>query len=161
MKIVGASRSLRHSQKGWVIKASPASPQGYCRFLLWWAMLKNLLDWLTSGTGDELKPPAFYMPPQPLFGVPRSPKWESVRKRFLFEHPSCAACGATALLNVHHVRPFHIFPTLELDTGNLITLCEGPMACHFALGHLGDWRSFCLDVAKDAAERLRKVRNRP
>ena len=57
------------------------------------------------------------------------------------------------LLNVHHVKPFHLFPDLELDAGNLITLCErGAFSCHWIVGHGGrDWRDYNPTCVADAA----------
>ncbi|MGA2401456.1 MAG: hypothetical protein ABSG91_07090, partial [Syntrophobacteraceae bacterium] len=47
----------------------------------------------------------------------------------------------------HHVKPFHLAPALELEPGNLITLCEeGEYNCHLVHGHNGDWKSFNDDV---------------
>jgi 5-methylcytosine-specific restriction protein A len=73
---------------------------------------------------------------------PRSPRWPAVAHAHLKAHPACAACGGTDHLQVHHVRPFHLFPKLELDPTNLITLCESGRAgvlCHLHYGHCGDW----------------------
>jgi hypothetical protein len=67
-----------------------------------------------------------------------------------------------ALLNAHHIRPFHLFPSLELHPGNLIILCEGAgVNCHFAFGHLLDWQSYNPAVVEDAAMFLESVRQRP
>lgn len=94
-------------------------------------------------------------------GVPRSGKWPAVRKRHLELEPACAACGTKKLLNVHHVRPFHLFPELELEDTNLITLCESPSHnCHLIHGHLLSWRSYNLEVRQHAAEFLARVRGR-
>lgn len=92
---------------------------------------------------------------------PRSGKWRGVRDAHLAKHPACEACGDTRMLNVHHVQPFHLFPDLELDPGNLITLCEIPShACHFAIGHAFDWRSYNPHVREDAARMMERVRTR-
>ncbi len=74
----------------------------------------------------------------------RSPEWHRVEKEHLEKEPSCQWCGGTQKLQVHHVTPFHLAPALELDPGNLITLCEegGFYNCHLAHGHNGDWKSF-------------------
>ena len=57
----------------------------------------------------------------------RSPRWDKVRADFLKLHDHCEACGGKRALNVHHKKPFHIYPELELEEANLITLCEnGP-----------------------------------
>jgi 5-methylcytosine-specific restriction endonuclease McrA len=62
----------------------------------------------------------------------RSSKWRSVRDEYVRQHPRCEACGSTWGLNVHHVQPFASHPELELDEGNLITLCREH---HFRIGH--------------------------
>ena len=63
---------------------------------------------------------------------PRSSEWVSVRNEFVRLHPRCEACGSGYQLNVHHIKPFHLYPELELDEGNLITLCREH---HFRIGH--------------------------
>ena len=35
---------------------------------------------------------------------------------------TCARCGGTNALVVHHIKPVHVDPTLELAPDNLITL---------------------------------------
>lgn len=92
----------------------------------------------------------------------RSGQWPAVREAHLRAHPTCAACGRRDELNVHHVQPFHIFPSLELEPGNLVTLCEGDtVSCHLAFGHLMHWRSWNPAVRGDAALFLEKVKARP
>jgi len=53
----------------------------------------------------------------------RSPKWHKVEKEHLAKEPACQWCGATVKVQVHHVKPFHLHPELELDPSNFITLC--------------------------------------
>ncbi len=93
-------------------------------------------------------------------GVKRSPRWSTVRDGFLVGK-TCAACGGKRKLAVHHRKPFHLHPELELDLRNLIVLCGSPTACHFVFGHLGSWRSFNAAVDVDAADHLKKVKARP
>jgi len=63
---------------------------------------------------------------------------------------------------VHHVRPVHLFPELELEPGNLVTLCEGEtMNCHLFFGHLGWWKAWNPTVAVDASRMRRKMAARP
>ena len=57
-------------------------------------------------------------------GVMRSDQWPKVRKTHLASHPTCELCGGEKKLEVHHMRPFHLHPELELEPSNLITLCE-------------------------------------
>lgn len=67
-----------------------------------------------------------------VFEGERSAQWASVRNEFVSKNPSCAACGSRKDLNVHHIKPFHSNPELELDMKNLITLCREH---HFRIGH--------------------------
>jgi len=90
-----------------------------------------------------------------MAGVPRSPKWSAFRRRHIKRQPICQACGCDvpAMLAVHHVKPFHLYPELELDAGNVITLCErGAFSCHWFFGHGGrDWSDWNPTVVADAA----------
>ena len=65
--------------------------------------------------------------------------------------PGCAACGYRGQgLQVHHIKPFHLHPTLELDPRNLITLCEVKgRDHHLLLGHLDEWESYNVNVRRD------------
>lgn len=92
------------------------------------------------------------------WGTERSPHWATTRKEFIKENNVCASCGCKAGLNVHHKEPFHIKPELELDPNNLITLCRDH---HFFIGHLMDQKSYNVDVEKDSADILEKIKNRP
>jgi len=54
---------------------------------------------------------------------------------------------------VHHVVPFHLAPDLELEPGNLLTLCESKkygINCHQLIGHLGNYRRWNPSVREDA-----------
>ena len=84
----------------------------------------------------------------------RSSKWASVRKDFLNANPVCAVCGKNEKLEVHHKMPFHLNPALELDSNNLIVLCESKhngINCHLAFGHLGNFKSLNPDVVIDTS----------
>lgn len=77
------------------------------------------------------------------FSDPRSPEWEFVRKVYLHEHQVCALCGSGKDLQVHHIKPFHLYPELELDSENLITLCTSKywgFSCHLIAGHGGNFK---------------------
>lgn len=50
--------------------------------------------------------------------------------------------------------PYHVYPELELDPDNLITLCSR-LHCHYCWGHRYDWR----DHDPDVRERLRAWRS--
>ena len=82
----------------------------------------------------------------------RSNKWPTVEKHFLEANPTCAVCGGTKRLNVHHIRPFHIFPELELDTSNLITMCMGEKECHLKISHGSNFKAYCPKIRQYAEE---------
>ena len=79
-------------------------------------------------------------------GGDRSSQWRTVRDRYADAHPLCAFCGSTAA-DVHHIQPFHLFPTRELDPNNLVSLCR---VHHFIYGHAGDWKGYNPDVLVDS-----------
>jgi 5-methylcytosine-specific restriction endonuclease McrA len=82
---------------------------------------------------------------------PRSPLWPKVRKEHLQQEGWCRYCGGTENLEVHHIVPFHVDQSLELDPSNLITLCEkSGVECHLRIGHHGDWQSVNPDVRQQA-----------
>ena len=87
-------------------------------------------------------------------GESRSPQWPGVRKAHLEREPACRVCGGTSKLEVHHKKPFHLFPDLELEDSNLITLCEGwkNCNCHLVIGHHGNFKKFNDTVVADAAK---------
>ena len=95
-------------------------------------------------------------------GVPRSPEWPAVRKAWLKDNPTCAACGTDKDLQVHHVQAFHTDMTKELDPSNFLTLCEGmERNCHRFIGHLNNFQSINENSRADAASWLAKIENRP
>ncbi len=87
------------------------------------------------------------------WGAPRSGKWPAVRRAFVKSNPYCSACGTTRELEVHHIIPFHIDASRELDTANLLTLCQD---CHFYIGHLKDWNRYNPQVRDDALALFRR-----
>lgn len=100
----------------------------------------------------------------------RSGAWATVRRIHLEREPSCAACGRTKNLEVHHIQPYHERPELELDDGvdgtgldgNLVSLCGDP--CHFVFGHLLNYRRANKHVRDDAArfrQRTRELQETP
>lgn len=88
----------------------------------------------------------------------RSPKWRTIRKQHLEIQPECQACGRDSNLEVHHIVPVHVADDLELDMGNLITLCE---KCHLIFGHLYDYKSWNEYVVSDTEKFRKKVDRRP
>lgn len=88
----------------------------------------------------------------------RSPHWQHVRAVWLHLNPKCAACGDTKNLQVHHKKPLHLHPELELDPSNFITLCEdNAHNCHYVFGHAGNWHGYVPTVAADAEKHLKDV----
>lgn len=76
-------------------------------------------------------------------GAKRSSKWRKVRAAHLKQYPYCSVCGTSKGIQVHHKKPFHVFPDLELDPDNLTSLCEKVKhgkSCHLLFGHLGNFR---------------------
>jgi|SRR5579859_4179589 len=97
-------------------------------------------------------------------GKKRSSEWPKVRKQHLEKFPKCEVCEGIFKLNVHHKLPFHLHPELELDSTNLITLCESDhngLNCHLAIGHLGSFKSYNKNVDTDANIWNNKIKNRP
>lgn len=84
----------------------------------------------------------------------RSPRWNKVKAMHLAMEPTCAACGGEVRLQVHHIKPYHLQPELELDLSNLVTLCMGPNECHLHVGHGDDFKAYNPDVLYDAHDVL-------
>jgi hypothetical protein len=101
--------------------------------------IKRAINYIKSKTRD--------------LGLPkRSSQWRKVEKDFLEKNPCCAVCGLKEKLNVHHIKPFHLYPELELDVNNLITLCMGKKECHLLIGHGADFKAYCDSIKKYAQE---------
>jgi hypothetical protein len=108
-------------------------------------------------------------PPQPLaltaprvehvhdHSEPRSSCWRKTREEALRLHPRCEACNRSHDLEAHHVEAFHSHPEKECDLSNVIVLCRD---CHFAVGHLFDFRASNPQVREDAAYLLKRVKER-
>lgn len=84
----------------------------------------------------------------------RSPGWSVLRDKHLLKQPYCLACGnkKKKFLEVHHIKPVHFFPELELAEDNLVTLCNcgpGRIHCHLVIGHCGDFSSYNNCVIND------------
>jgi 5-methylcytosine-specific restriction endonuclease McrA len=98
-------------------------------------------------------------------GLPRDPHWARVRDRYLRDHPSCAVCGSTKKVEVHHVIPVEHarrtgHPELELDETNFISLCRRLLINHhFVVGHNRNWKKWNVNVRADAAALWEKMKN--
>ena len=91
----------------------------------------------------------------------RSPKWPALEKAHLLKEPACVACGGTTHLEAHHIIPFHVDSSKELDPTNLITLCRHPSHDdHFIWGHFCDFKAWNPNVREDASEYHEKMKNR-
>lgn len=99
-----------------------------------------------------------FLPSGQVSGAERSGKWPALRKQILDEQPTCEACGGRDGCKPHHIKPFHVYPELELERSNVIVLCD---QCHLMLGHLGDWPAWNPRVREDAARHLAEVQHRP
>lgn len=87
-------------------------------------------------------------------GTERSNQWPKVRKAYLSKNPGCAVCGGKKKVEVHHKKPFHTHPELELDPNNFISLCEGnkEINCHLIVGHGGSFKDINPDVVTMAKQ---------
>lgn len=87
-----------------------------------------------------------------IYSTPRHRDWRKVRAEHLLSQPYCMVCGSTKGLQVHHIKPFHLYPELELEPNNLLTLgtkCSSGNH-HYLFGHFENWHSFNPDVAVHA-----------
>ena len=85
----------------------------------------------------------------------RSPHWPEVERAYHKSHPTCAACGTATRIQIHHKKPFHLDPALELEPSNLIALCMAEHECHLRIGHGDDFKAYNPNVEADAASCLR------
>ena len=92
----------------------------------------------------------------------RSNQWPKYEHAWLKDNAECAACGAKEKLQVHHVKPFHLDPSLELNFNNYISLCEakGGPECHLHIGHHGNFKNENPAVREEAAA-ARKAKGLP
>ena len=94
------------------------------------------------------------------FGAARSSQWSRVRGENIKSF--CELCekkgGLLKPLELHHVEPFHLKPELELSPTNFITVCRH---CHLYFAHLGNFKSFNIDIKKEAELWQEKRKNRP
>lgn len=94
-------------------------------------------------------------------GQKRSSRWPTIRKAHLEKNPECAVCGGKKQVEVHHIKPFHLHPELELEPSNLISLCESKnkgVNCHLFIGHLGSFQKMNEAVLEDAQFWAKKLK---
>jgi hypothetical protein len=100
-----------------------------------------------------------------MAGEERSPEWNKVRKAHLKKHPACALCGSKKDVQVHHIKPFHLHPELELEPSNLITSCTSKywgFSCHVKVFHGGNFQyenPNVLEDIKNIQEIVRSTKN--
>lgn len=87
-------------------------------------------------------------------GRKRSPKWSALSSKVIAKAGGiCAACGRVHQPNAHHIKPFNVFPELELEESNIIVLGEGgTINCHLWIGHNGRWDTYNPDVVEDCRQ---------
>lgn len=90
-------------------------------------------------------------------GAKRSSMWRRVRREHLKNESCCQVCGKKHSLEVHHIKPFHEYPELELKDSNLVTLCT---RCHLFVGHLGYWKTANPECLEDVAHWSFRFSNR-
>ena len=93
---------------------------------------------------------------KPLVLGGRSSQWGKLSKQFLKANPYCF-CGEKAT-TTHHVIPFSVDRTRELDVQNLLAVCEH---CHIRFAHLGSFRSYEKDIKTIATDWELRRKNRP
>lgn len=87
----------------------------------------------------------------------RSSRWPALVKAHLARRPSCEACGSQKKVQVHHIRPVHLYPAFEEDPDNLLSLCRSKargIDCHRVVGHGGSWFKWNPQARHDAADML-------
>jgi len=89
--------------------------------------------------------------------ITRSSMWPKVRKYFLQGNNYRAVCNKKKGVEVHHIKPFHLFPELELDSGNLMALCR---RCHLFIGHMGYWKAYCGNISEVVLYMKYQITNR-
>jgi 5-methylcytosine-specific restriction endonuclease McrA len=72
------------------------------------------------------------------------------KKEYLTGHGECAVCGNRKYLEVHHVKPVHIYPELSCSLENFIVLCDAKNnSCHRWIGHFGNYSSKWNDKIRE------------
>ena len=75
-------------------------------------------------------------------------KWESFEHTYYKTHPKkCAACNERLHIDLHHIIPRHINPSLIFTESNLTPLCR---CDHFRIGHHKNWDTYNPNVTTDS-----------
>lgn len=75
------------------------------------------------------------------FGSPRSSEWSKFRNKHIKD--KCEVCGAKFFLEAHHIKPFYLYPELELEETNLVTLCRKH---HLEWAHFFSWSRYNPEI---------------
>lgn len=90
---------------------------------------------------------AKFMARNPLYATKSWRNLSKVRRNmaeFRELNPTCAFCGRTKNIHIHHIVPIWANPLLAWITTNFISLCS---KCHLYIGHNGDYGSrYCMNV---------------
>ena len=77
----------------------------------------------------------------------RDPRWQAASKKYLQKNRTCICCGKKAVVT-HHLKPFHLFPELEMEPSNWRAMCA---PCHLIVGHLGNFSNYNPALDEHAA----------
>jgi hypothetical protein len=89
-----------------------------------------------------------------------SSQWEMTKAKRAYKkkHPKCAVCGYDKDLEVHHIVPVSVDPSLACDENNFITLCDyGNKGCHYVFGHHRNFRSKWNEYIVELAQNVRDL----
>jgi len=84
-------------------------------------------------------------------------KWRKTRNAFYKLNKTCAMCNATKDIQVHHIKPWHLYPEERYSYENLVSLC---LPCHFRFGHGRNWKAhnpIVVDMAEIVNNMLTNV----
>ena len=99
-----------------------------------------------------------------LGGLSRSPLWRKFREEQIkLRGGRCELCKGTKTLELHHIESFVRNPSRELDSENVMILCESGkngVVCHRFFGHLGDYRKINPNVIDDVNDWRLKIASR-
>jgi len=93
-----------------------------------------------------------------ISSLPLYTQWQLTKAKRVYkkEHPECAVCGHTSDLEIHHIVPVHVDPSLALDPENFITLCDWRNhGCHYVFGHFRNFRTKWNPEIRDFAITVR------
>jgi len=72
--------------------------------------------------------------------IRRTYAYHKAIRKFRKTHKTCAWCGRSGKVDVHHIEPVAVAPELAAVESNMIMLCRKPQ-CHLVIGHDGDFRN--------------------